>query len=273
MVKFLLFLFFIGNLSLLAQRSNYELVFSHKAVSERCYKVFVENPSAQLRSYKVTLRGKNFKTDDYTVKTDTIAPNTKKEIYLLKKKNKSNRLVLGYNWIEAVGNYKLQRALGHKYRLPYSKGEKYKVIQGYYEEFSHEDKAAIDFGMPVGTPVLAMRGGQIFEIKLDSDQACEEQGCDIYANYMKILHYDGTIALYKGLLKDSSKRRVGDFVAVGEVIARSGFTGKAKEPNLQIEIQVLNYNLSNYIAMPFECVIEANGQSDVLNSGEEYTKY
>ena len=44
------------------------------------------------------------------------------------------------------------------YDLPFKKGTRQKVVQGYGGMFSHKNKAALDFGMPEGTPVYAARG-------------------------------------------------------------------------------------------------------------------
>lgn len=273
MIKFLPIFFCCIVNFLHAQSNQNKLIFTHKPINERTYEVYVENPTKQMRSFKITLRGKNFKTNEYTIKSDTISPETKRVIYTLKKIRKRNRFILGYTWLEGVGNFRIYKVLGHKYRLPYDKGEKYKVIQGYYEKFSHEGRAAIDFAMPEGTPVYAMRSGQIFDMKLNGNKGCEEDGCEIYSNYIKVVHYDGTVAVYSNLLPNGSTKRIGDFVNVGQRIARSGFTGKSKEPNLQVEIQVLSRDLSGYVSKPFECVIGPGGQSDVLNKGDEYIKY
>ncbi len=273
MIKYLLPLFyFVGNL-VAAQNNQNQLKFSHEAIDNKTYEVYVENPTKQIRSFKVTLRGKNFKTDDYTIKSDTISPETKRVIYTLKKEKKKNKMILGYTWLESVGSIHVRKILGHKYQLPYPKGEKYKVIQGYNEKFSHEGKAALDFAMPEGTAVHAMRAGQIFAMKLNGNNACEEKGCEMFSNYIKIVHYDGTVAVYKNLLPNGSNKKIGDYVNVGQRIGRSGFTGKAKEPNLHVEIQILSRDLTGYESKPFECIISPTGKSDVLNKGDEYISY
>jgi len=258
--------------SLFAQSNQSKLEFSHEAIDNKTYHVYVENPTEQLRSFRVTLKGKNFKLDGYTIKTDTVSPGTKRVVFELKKEKKRDRALIGYTWVEAVGSTKVRKVLGHKYQLPYPRGEKYKVIQGYGEKFSHEGKMAIDFGMPEGTAVHAMRAGQIYAMKLDGNRACEEKGCEMFSNYIKIVHYDGTVAVYKNLLTNGSNKKVGDFVNVGQRIGRSGFTGKAKEPNLHVEVQVLSRDLSGYESKPFEVVIGPLGKSDVLNKGDEYIR-
>lgn len=273
MIKHLLLACFFLTKLVYAQSNQSKLIFTHEAIDSKTYEVYVENPTQQIRSFKITLRGENFKTDEYAIKSDTISPETKRVIYTVKKEKKRNDIILDYTWIEAVGNFNVRKILGHKYQLPYAKGEKYKVSQGYYEKFSHEGKAALDFAMPKGTSVHAMRSGQIFAMKLNSNNVCEEKGCEMFSNYIKIVHYDGTVAVYKNLLTNGSDKKIGDYVNVGQRIGRSGFTGKAKEPNLHVEVQLLNRDLSGYTSMPFEFVIGPRGKSDVLNKGDEYIKY
>jgi murein DD-endopeptidase MepM/ murein hydrolase activator NlpD len=56
------------------------------------------------------------------------------------------------------------------YELPFKEGTGYKVVQGYGGRFSHENKAALDFDMPEGTPVYAAREGIIYSYKDDSNE-------------------------------------------------------------------------------------------------------
>jgi len=51
--------------------------------------------------------------------------------------------------------------------LPFAPGATFKCTQGYNGKYSHQgsDLYAIDFKMPVGTPIHAARGGVIAKIK------------------------------------------------------------------------------------------------------------
>ncbi|MGZ3938687.1 MAG: hypothetical protein ACXVLT_08415, partial [Flavisolibacter sp.] len=51
------------------------------------------------------------------------------------------------------------------YDLPFKEGTSHKVVQGYGGLFSHKNKAALDFAMPVGTPVYAAREGTVYRYK------------------------------------------------------------------------------------------------------------
>lgn len=273
MGKILFFISLFTSTAFFAQKYQNQLEFSKELVDNKTYNIYVKNPSKQLRSFKLTIKGKNIETKDSFFKTDTISPETKRLLTVIKKEKKKQDAIIGFNWVEAVGSLHVRKTLGHRYQLPYAKGQKFKVIQGYNELFSHNETFALDFEMPEGTPVHAIRSGQIFDIKLDGNQACEEPACERYSNYIYVLHYDGTVALYKSLMPNCTDKVIGDFINVGERIAYSGFTGQAKAPHLHVEVQILNRDLSGYKSSPIEFSISKMGKSDVLNKNDEYLRY
>jgi murein DD-endopeptidase MepM/ murein hydrolase activator NlpD len=122
---------------------------------------------------------------------------------------------------------------------PWACNETYACTQGNGEQPSHTGLAryAWDFGMPVGTDVLAAHGGVVLMIEIDSQLG----GCsDVYANdanYVLIDHQDGTAGLYLHVEGHSSNLRVGDPVATGDVIARVGQTGFSCGPHLHVQVQ------------------------------------
>jgi murein DD-endopeptidase MepM/ murein hydrolase activator NlpD len=130
-------------------------------------------------------------------------------------------------------------ALGPVLEVPWSCGETYSCTQGNGGQASHTGPAryAWDFGMPLGTDVLAAHGGTVLLIEMDSQVG----GCsNVYAqdaNYVLIDHHDGTAGLYLHVEGDSSDLNVGDQVATGDVIARVGQTGWTCGPHLHFQVQ------------------------------------
>ena len=53
------------------------------------------------------------------------------------------------------------------YALPYEKGKKVRVLQGYFSRFTHKERAALDFKMKRGTKILAARDGIVSRVKED----------------------------------------------------------------------------------------------------------
>ncbi len=117
------------------------------------------------------------------------------------------------------------------YRLPF-RGVPVRVDQGANGRYSHHDDAnrhALDFALAEGTAVLAARAGVVMEIIDDDPRG---------GHSLRILHDDGSMAIYAHLQHGSIPLRVGEPVAQGQRIARSGNTGTSTAPHLHFAIQV-----------------------------------
>lgn len=117
-----------------------------------------------------------------------------------------------------------------------------RIDQGYGGRFSHEDEQnryAVDFAVPVGTPVLAARDGVVMQAESGFDaaglNAARYAG---RANYIRIVHDDGTMAVYAHLKPDGVLARVGQRVRAGQQIGLSGNTGYTTGPHLHFVVQV-----------------------------------
>lgn len=126
----------------------------------------------------------------------------------------------------------------HLYRLPYADGASYRVLQGFGSRFSHRgiEQYAIDFRMSVGTPVHAARGGVVARAVDVHDKGCWEDGCGKYANFIVVMHDDGTTGEYYHLKKDGAFVEVGDRVVAGQEIGLSGNTGHTTMPHLHFAV-------------------------------------
>lgn len=123
------------------------------------------------------------------------------------------------------------------YMLPYEKGTKRFVMQGYNGRFSHKNQFALDFKMKVGTPIHAARGGIVIEAKNDSDKRGKSVQFANFGNFINILHSDGTFAIYYHLQKDGVLVNIGDTVTIGQKIGLSGNTGWSTGPHLHFAVK------------------------------------
>ena len=137
---------------------------------------------------------------------------------------------------------------------------KCKIIQGYYGKFSHIDKKAIDFGLPMGSDVIAAREGLVLEIKSDGKHSCLDPGCEKEGNFVKILHDDGSVASYYHLKHNGCLVKPGQKIAKGQVIAISGNNGYSSEPHLHFEVYTLLNKSKHYPEISFD-----NGSGNVIN--------
>ncbi len=124
------------------------------------------------------------------------------------------------------------------YSLPYQSGKSFRVLQGFGSRFSHggSNRYAVDFKMPVGTPVHAARSGIVVETVEQNDRGCWEDGCGRYANYIVVLHADGTTGEYYHLQQNGALVEVGEQVSAGQRIGLSGNTGHTTMPHLHFAV-------------------------------------
>ena len=127
------------------------------------------------------------------------------------------------------------------YRLPYALARSFVVTQAFPDQITHADPAsqhAIDFAMPIGTAVYAARGGIVVDVAADYYEAGLDRSEDgPRANIVRVLHDDGTLALYAHLNWNSIRVRPGQRVARGEYLADSGNTGFSTGPHLHFVVQ------------------------------------
>jgi murein DD-endopeptidase MepM/ murein hydrolase activator NlpD len=156
----------------------------------------------------------------------------------------------------------------YQYQLPFDKGDKHRVVQGYGGLFSHSHIAALDFEMPIGTAICAARAGLIFSYKDDSDEGGPFSEYKNKANYIIIKHDDGSFGCYWHLKKNGVLIKSGR-VAVGQQIGFSGATGQVLQPHLHFSVKrKLNYQMNSFVKTKFKTAIGIT----LLENGESYER-
>ena len=123
---------------------------------------------------------------------------------------------------ETEDTSQVESAVGTGFGLPFPRGAAYVVTQGPFNGFSHVapyNQHAVDFGMPIGAPVVASAAGRVAfegwyagEIKAIIDHGGNR--CTLYT------HLNRTII------------NVGQWVQRGQHIGDSGNTGRVTAPHL-----------------------------------------
>jgi murein DD-endopeptidase MepM/ murein hydrolase activator NlpD len=124
------------------------------------------------------------------------------------------------------------------YRLPFERGKKYRVCQAFNGKVSHfaETRYAVDFLMPIGSPVHAARDGIVIATEHRQEEGKFELSYRTKSNYVLIQHDDGTVGRYYHLVKNGVKVKIGQNVKAGELIGLSGNSGYSDVPHLHFEV-------------------------------------
>ena len=138
------------------------------------------------------------------------------------------------------------------YLLPFPAGTSATCVQEGPGPFSHEgsERYAVDFGLAVGSPVVAARGGRVVAVKEDSDRGGPSRAYAKDGNRVLVEHPDGTRAVYLHLEKDGAPVEVGEFVRRGQEIGRSGYTGWSAVPHLHFEVDARDPATGPFASVP-----------------------
>ncbi|MFZ6731356.1 M23 family metallopeptidase [Undibacterium sp. Ji42W] len=148
------------------------------------------------------------------------------------------------------------------YQIPFVASQGFQVLQAADgPQFTHHTVAtryAVDIEMPMGTIVVAARAGQVVEVvsQFADDGRAEPAYMDL-ANYVRILHDDGSWADYFHLMQNSAHVQPGMRVEPGQVLALSGNSGYSATPHLHFHVQV-NQN-GTVISLPFHFINSHDG--------------
>jgi len=189
-------------------------------------------------TYTVRVRTRNLTPDGPRKVTKTLAPRESNVAIRLHRtiSDQPSRYRYSFDW--TIGDREAVHDDDHVYRLPYASGKSYRVIQGFGSRFSHTgtEQYAVDFRMHEGTPVHAARSGVVARLEESNSIGCWEDGCGRHANYVVVLHDDGTTGEYYHLLQDGALVEVGERVVAGQKIALSGNTGHTTIPHLHFAV-------------------------------------
>jgi murein DD-endopeptidase MepM/ murein hydrolase activator NlpD len=143
--------------------------------------------------------------------------------------------------LEAVPGDPAAKPQDALYRLPFAAAP-VRVDQGVGGHFSHHDAQnyyALDFALAEGTPILAARGGTVMQVEAGFAEAgLDRETFGGRANFVRILHADGSMALYAHLAPSGVAVQPGQRVVAGQRLALSGNTGLSTAPHLHFAVQV-----------------------------------
>ena len=150
------------------------------------------------------------------------------------------RPYVAYRYRYLLGDPDARHRPERPYRAPFAASQSYPITQAYPYAMTHATRDAahaVDISMPVGTDVYAARGGVVVDVASTNYRGGLDTTLDgAEANIVRILHDDGTYAIYAHLNWNAIRVRPGDRVSRGEYIAESGNTGFSTGPHLQFVV-------------------------------------
>jgi len=199
--------------------------------------LYVDNHELCPVSFEIHLELKNMISSEGEKRIFVIAPGVKKQQVLrLKPKAKGKYNFKYKSWKNYGDHYLKNYDKDFEYNLPFARTQSFQLYQGYNGKSTHQGKNALDFTMPVGTPIHSVRSGRVVSVVESNKLGCPDQSCAKFGNTIIIYHSDGTFSKYVHLKFNGSVVNLGDFVKKGELIGYSGNTGWTTGPHLHLEI-------------------------------------
>lgn len=205
--------------------------------------------------------------------TMILNPAEKREVIRLTYAGSKNNWNLNVKYSWQVGSVSAEPDRNFAYRLPFKRGSKFYLSQGYNGDFSHkgDQRYALDFVMPEGTAVYAARDGIVAMTEESNSEGGNSKMYNDKANYVSVLHSDGTFADYSHLRQNGVTVRVGQRVRAGQIIGFSGATGYVNGPHLHFVVKKA-VNGGGFQSVPVKFTTR-RGILDELEEGKFYTGY
>lgn len=144
-----------------------------------------------------------------------------------------------------------------QYRQPFE-GD-YPITQGYGEKVTSDFHTGIDYGCPIGTPILASEAGTVVVAGWDNTG---------YGNTVIIQHTGGKATLYAHLAMIANGINVGRKVEQSQVIGYSGSTGNSTGPHLHFEARTQALNCKTHFN-PLDLPLVSSAEASVKLIGAD----
>jgi murein DD-endopeptidase MepM/ murein hydrolase activator NlpD len=164
----------------------------------------------------------------------------------------------------------------YTYALPYPHGLTFSVLQGFHGAFSHRgsNEYAVDFNCPVATPVMAARPGRVVAINASAQGSgtSPEYLDDKRANFVLVMHDDGTLGEYMHLAPSGVQVKPGQRVERRQELGLSGNTGFSSTPHLHFQVMTAGDDGISKQSFPFELAVRPHRSSPPVQ-GQRYAAW
>ena len=187
------------------------------------------------------VKGKNVRSIPTLPNRFVVAPLQSKPIFNISAVNPRQSFSYSLRYRFTLGSPEARYDASYPYLPPIAPGMEFKISQAFGGPYTHsgdQNKFAVDIVMPEQTPVHAARAGIVMDVEKDYIKGgTNSQAFASRANSIRILHDDGSMALYAHLALEKAEVFPGLPVQQGQLIAYSGNTGYSSGPHLHFSVQ------------------------------------
>lgn len=237
------------------------------------YEIYLENhayfdASVKLEAHKI----ENLQSSQPLPYTTSIASKSRVKVLELTVLNPRKKASYSLSYLTQIGRFNPDYDKSHLYALPFTREKSFELTQGFNGQHTHKGTSAyaLDFAMPIGTKVHAMREGVV--VALESKNTAHGFSPEFRnkSNYVSIQHNDGTIAQYGHLNTDGVRVALGQRVYKHQYIAQSGNTGYSSGPHLHVHISAIIEANQASTSVPFT-FLSKQGRINNPQEGSSYT--
>ena len=202
--------------------------------------VIARNDGPAPITINVGLTGENVRSATTWPQTVVVAPGAQVTLGSVAPAERDKPFRYLFNYTYYAGRIDAPGAAVPLYRLPFQNGAAYAITQAYGGSLTRHDNRqnlyAVDFAMPVGTPIVAARDGVVVDVVLKYQRGGVDPALMDEANFITIVHDDGTLAEYAHLSPGAPLVKRGQRVAAGTLIGHSGNIGYSSGPHLHFVV-------------------------------------
>jgi murein DD-endopeptidase MepM/ murein hydrolase activator NlpD len=244
----------------------------YRIETETGIEIYAKNSNLYPVTLEYMVEYENLKPNKGLPLVRSLQPNTDQKIMVLEYSN----LAAGWDYSSQyryyMGDFNVRHNDSFAYRLPFPIGEEYLLSQGFNGSFSHQGELphALDFAMPEGTPLYAARHGKVVMMEERNTKGGPTAEFMEYANFITVMHDDGTFADYSHLKHRGVNVQLGQNVRMGQLIGYSGATGFATGPHLHFVVKKAKRG-GGFISIPVRFATRKGIME--LQAGETYIGY